>query len=58
MVGTAGSGPTDLIDAKDEGSMKILCPSGGVPQFLKPSSDKAPLALCSKSLLECSVHTS
>ena len=52
MVGTAGSGPQDRIDAGDEGSMKILCPSGGVPQFLKPSSDKKPPALCSKSLLE------
>ena len=45
MVGTAGSGPKDLIDAKDEGSMRILCPSGRVPQYLQPYLDKAPLAL-------------
>ena len=30
MVGTAGSGPKDRIDAGDEASMKILCPTSGI----------------------------
>ena len=33
VVGTAGSGPQDRIDAGDEASMKILCPTGGVHQY-------------------------
>ena len=39
VVGTAGSGPKERIDAKDEASMKILVPSGGLPQFLHPYSE-------------------
>ena len=33
VVGTAGSGPKERIDAGDEASMKILCPTGGVHQY-------------------------
>ena len=43
MVGTAGSGPKDRIDAGDEASMKILCPSGGVPQCT--AGDEGPVAI-------------